>query len=162
VPGSKSNNPGPGTYDSNYNQVRQSQPATSLGLGNRNNLGGNSKSPGPGTYDADLTRNNSGPKFGSSARDGPLKPDQMPGPGQYEVNNDYTRHNSGKTMGAKLDMKANRSTLGPGAYDANYNPVKRNFGAVTMKSRHNELSKSMGPGPGSYEITKSKTTPQWG
>ena len=58
-------------------------------------------------------------------------------------------------MGNKLpELKSNTKVPAPGTYDPSISFISRNEPAFSMKARHGDslLLKSLGPGPGNYEI----------
>lgn len=88
--------------------------------------------------------------------------DKTPGPGNYNLNYDYTKNPSAKTFGLKLSASMNLNQVGPGAYDPNLNFSRKNADAKSFGvSRNDVYGGNPNPGPGTYENLLSRTTPTW-
>ena len=110
--------------------------------------------PPPGTYDVNdsqVKHKSPGVSFGSSVRD-KLKPDGMPGPGNYYHN--PTNEGKGITIKGKYVDNPKERAPGPGAYGAPMDPSKVKGGNITFGNgtKSTGPKDSNAPGPGMYKV----------
>jgi hypothetical protein len=153
--------PGPGQY---YSPDKRNGPAYSL-LGHRTDdpiMLERAKMPPPGNYNPNdsLTKYKSpNISFGSMSKSSPLRGDNAPGPGQYQIKS--TLEGRGIHIAGKIPEKIIERAPGPGAYDPKNNPKFKAGPAFTMSGITGDQyipTKDM-PGPGTYHSPeRPKTT----
>ena len=141
--------PGPGQYNANTFDFNNKKGYT---MGGKNNKYGinDDINIGPGYYNpkVDIFNRNIG-KFDKSKRIGDYDNNNIPGPGNYNINN--TKNTGGyKFSSSKRDKDLlSKNDLGPGEYNYNVGSNKRN-GYTFSKRRSINNIKSLVPGPGQY------------
>mmetsp|Transcript_65054 Transcript_65054/g.121185 ORF Transcript_65054/g.121185 Transcript_65054/m.121185 type:complete len:453 (-) Transcript_65054:119-1477(-) len=139
--------------------------------GRRDGARASSATPGPGSYgltDPSDWKVAKQPAFGfgSSHRNGQLRPATAPGPGQYSLGNPHSR--ASPTWGFGSSRRAASSqhdTPGPGSY---VTPLRDGGFKFSMTSRRDvatPVTDTEGPGPGEYTTTKqthSRAAPSYG
>lgn len=108
-------NPGPGAYYSNYNQVLREAPKPSFGL--QTKLWANKARTGPGTYNLRRDSNES-PKY-TMRKHLTRHGTKVPGPGTYHPILKHTNIQApAYSMQGRTDYNRERGTPGPGTYNA--------------------------------------------
>ena len=111
--------------------------------------------PGPGSYDiVKPARSNNGISFGKSRKDTSYwQIEESPGPGSYNIGDDYYRFSRGITIGGKYDMKKPNKIPGPGAYNIRDDYYRFSRG-ITIGGKYYMKKPNKIPGPGAYNIPK--------
>ena len=148
-------NPGPGAYYLNYNQVLLEAPKPSFGL--RTELWVDKARPGPGAYNVRIDGNAS-PKYtmGKHYNGPPETKTQGPGPGAHHVNLKQTHlHSPAFTAQGKSNYNPDRGIPGPGTYRPQQ--ADHSVGLSLGKKFNPRLSTT--PGPGHYSPHSPGSTP---
>lgn len=152
---SKSHVPGPGAYDGNSANWKQSKaPAYSM----RQKTAGGRKDavPGPGHYDPDAIRyehkSYSGKLVSKAARDHMYKTG-TPGPGNYDPNNNIFSKQQGKFGRESRDGLKGSANPGPGAYEMRSSFEKKGY-SYGKQPRDWQTGSAI-PGPGTYDYNAS-------
>lgn len=157
---------GPGTYDLSRTVPVNSSRAPFNSTSSRQPLVSADRAlPGPGTYEVDGARREEYGEVGTraflseSSRFAVLKGNEVPGPGAYEVQENWNGRRNPRvhTFSAPYSsaMDAGVGThLGPGSYNPQFAAADRkvpkaaNFGKYSGRE---PLRPAVGPGPGSYD-----------
>lgn len=148
-------NPGPGGYNPDYKNVKQSAPGVAFGSPSKSASKGDSAIPGPGQYALKTTVGTEGPAYGIRGRQESKIENKAPGPGNYNPKDEYTRHGTPGTVigkGKRDEIATKREAPGPGNYELNSSLERGkmySFGTEKREGSLEKQSKSI-PGPGTY------------
>ena len=157
--------PGPNAYQPSLDFSRTNQPKFGIGTGLRPPLVKKNKNPGPGSYGDKSSLNRQSAPFYTESREYKLK-SKAPGPGTYENKTnieDNVDKSKGYSCAQKLAGNKKDKVVGPGAYDPDYDFIKKNaskFGIGTEDRTRNYNTPN--PGPGTYESKGTNEASQWG
>ena len=144
--------PGPGAYDSRYNN-----PGPKYSLSSSRKEDKVNPNPGPAEYDLSRSGNvvysgNNANRFGTGTRQESSKQD-TPGPGNYHYN---PKNTGGATMAARYPERENWRSPGPATYDQNWESIQnktnnQNYNSMTGTGHGDFYHKNDNPGPGTYK-----------
>ena len=83
-------------------------------------------------------------------RDDSKKRDELPAPGQYQVDDSTVKQKQSYTFGEKRDSKKDKSNPGPGSYQ-HQEHLGRNSKGVFSQSQYATKVEDI-PAPGSYNV----------
>lgn len=164
--------PGPGQYDSMYDQTKGKGPSFKIGTETRDEKGPKNKNPDGGAYNPNATfTKQAAPsyKMGTGERQDcydKKKARNEPGPGNYDLNPAAFSNKAKFHYGSKLKDQSRLQVPGAGTYDPNGSTSKKapSYG-MGLKLKGDMASKEGVPGPGQYANTAEKTkqaAPTWG
>jgi hypothetical protein len=154
--------PGPANYNPKWDQQLKTSSAYSMRI-RPNSADSRLKGPGPGAYEIRLKLEKPSYKFGNEKRDGLNNTMRLPGPGTYNIVNEFGTNTSKRPStpiySFGLEKRAKNTgnmTPGPGNYE-----LKPRIGVEgkkitisTYRPASACVSKSnMTPGPGAYEFS---------
>lgn len=164
---------GPGTYDLDKRPLVNSSRAPFNSTSTRQPLSSADVAlPGPGAYELGDARSDEYNGFGSrafvseSARFASQKGSDVPGPGAYDVRENYTVNRKPRSHAfsgpytSAIDTSAG-AYLGPGSYSPNYAAADRKIPKASGFGKYSgreALRPPIGPGPGSYDSQLSART----